>query len=137
MGVTASEIKKAHTILKKDLGVKYPFALSGINSDGKKLWYKNLTNIIKVDGKKQTVIEEFISEFLHKVDFGSDNVAQRFYPISNSKLVVVDPKHQFGQPTISGRNITTSAIKKLFDGGETIDDIADLYSIKITQVSCA
>ena len=137
MGVTATEIKKAHNILRKDLNVKYPFALSGINSDGKKLWYKNLTNIIKVDGKQQTVIELFISEFLHKVDFGGDNLAQRFYPINNSKLIVVDPKHQFGQPTISGRNITISAIKKLHDGGEAIKDIAELYSIKSSQVSDA
>ena len=137
LGVAASEIKKAHSILAKDLGTKYPFASSGIKTDGKKVWYETLENLIKVDGKKQFTIKEFILGFLHKIDFGKDNLAQRFYPLNNSKLVVVDPKHQFGQPTVSGRNITTSAIRKLHDGGESIKNIADLYDIKSSQVSDA
>jgi uncharacterized protein (DUF433 family) len=133
-GVAASEIKKAHTILGRDLGVKYPFALSGIKTDGKKLWYEQLGNIIKVDGKKQYDIKEFIDEFLQKIDFGKNNIAERFYPLTNSRKVVVDPKHQFGQPTVSGRNITTSAIRKLHEGGETIRNISTLYDLKQSQV---
>ncbi len=42
--------------------------------------------------------------------------------------------HQFGQPTILGRNITVSTIKQLYFGGETVKDIASLYDIKETQV---
>lgn len=134
LGVTANEIKKAHSILAKDLNVKYPFALSGIKTDGKKVWYETLENLIKVDGKKQFASKEFIVEFLHKIDFGENKVAMRFYPLNNSKLVVVDPKHQFGQPTIAGRNIAVSIIKKLYDGGESVNDISKLYEIKDSQV---
>lgn len=134
LGVKSSEIKKAHSILSKDLNIKYPFALSGIKTDGHKVWYETLENLIKVDGKKQFAIREFIIDFLHKVEFGENNLAQRFYPLKDSKLVVVDPKHQFGQPTISGRNITVSTIKKLNDAGESIKEIASLYNINDSQV---
>jgi len=134
LGVIANEIKKAHSLLVKELGVEYPFALSGIKTDGEKLWYESLGNLVCVDGKKQIAIKEFIEEFLHKIDFGSDNLAKRFYPLDNTKLIVVDPKHQFGQPTISGRNITISTIKKLIDGGETIASVSDLYDITNNQV---
>lgn len=134
LGVPASEIKKAHSILGKDMNVRYPFALSGIRTDGKKLWYEELGNIIKIDGKKQYIIKEFLNQFLLKIDFGKSNIAERFYPLSNSKKVVVDPMHQFGQPTISGRNITTSAIRKLHEGGETIKNISNLYDLKQSQV---
>ncbi|MCC6186528.1 MAG: DUF433 domain-containing protein [Chitinophagaceae bacterium] len=134
LGVPTSEIKKAHSILSKDLNVKYPFALSGIQTDGKKIWYETLGNLIKIDGKKQYAIKEFIKQFLHKVEFGENSLAKRFYPLSNTKQIVVDPMHQFGQPTISGRNITISTIKKLNDAGETINEIALLYDIKETQV---
>lgn len=137
LGVSAAEIKRVHLILSKDLNVQYPFALSGINTDGKKVWYEKLGNLIKIDGKKQLVIKEFIIEFLHKIDFGENNLAKRFYPVNKSKLVVVDPKHQFGQPTIAGRNITISTIKKLYEGGESIIDIASLYDINTSQVNHA
>lgn len=135
--VPAVEIKKAHKILSKELKVKYPFALSGIRTDGKNVWYETLENLIKIDGKNQFVIREFITKFLHKIEFGENNIAKCFYPIPNSKLVVVDPKHQFGQPTITGKNISVSAIKKLYEGGETPSEIASLYDIKIAQVAHA
>lgn len=137
LGVTALEIKKAHSILAKELKIKYPFALSGIQTDGKKVWYETLENLIKVDGKNQFVIREFITKFLHKIEFGDNNLAKCFYPLPNSKLVVVDPKHQFGQPTIKGKNISISTIKKLYDGGETTQEIATLYDLKETQVAHA
>jgi uncharacterized protein (DUF433 family) len=137
LDVPASEIKKAHSILAKELKVKYPFALSGIRTDGKKVWYETLENLIRVDGKNQFAIREFITKFLHKIEFGENNIAKCFYPIPNSKLVVVDPKHQFGQPTITGKNINISTIKKLYDGGETPQEIASLYDIKISQVTHA
>lgn len=137
LGVPASEIKKAHSILVKDLNVTYPFALSGIKTDGKKVWYHTLEGLIKADGKKQLVIEDFIVRFLHKIDFGEDNLAKRFYPLHGSKLVVIDPLHQFGQPTVSGRNITVSTIKKLHDRGETVKDIAGLYDLEESQVTDA
>ncbi len=137
LGVSATEIKKAHTILAKDLCVSYPFALSGIKTDGSKVWYERLGSLVKVDGKMQLTIKEFILEFLHMIEFDKNHIAERFYPLKNSKLIVVDPKHQFGQPTITGRNITTSAIRKLYEGGESIKNIANLYDIKYSQVSDA
>lgn len=137
LGVTANEIKKAHSILEKDLKVKYPFALSGIKTDGKSVWYEKLEQLIKVDGRNQLAIREFIVEFLHKIEFDDNNLAKRFYPLKDSKLVVVDPKHQFGQPTIAGRNISISVIKKLHEGGESVHDIANLYEIKENQVQHA
>lgn len=137
LGVTANEIKRAHSILARDLNIKYPFALAGIKTDGKTVWYETLETLIKIDGKKQYAIKEFIIEFLHKIEFGDNNLAQRFYPLEKSKVVVVDPKHQFGQPTISGRNITVSIIKKMHDGGESINDIAKLYDIRDSYVKQA
>lgn len=134
LGVKPSEIKKAHSLLVKDLNVDYPFALSGIKTDGQKVWYETLENLIRVDGKKQFAIKQFIIQFLHKVEFGDNNLAQRFFPLKNSKLIVVDPKHQFGQPTIAGRNITVSTIKKLNEAGQSIKEIALMYSINDSQV---
>jgi uncharacterized protein (DUF433 family) len=130
------QIFKAHTTIAKDLNVRYPFATK-LRTDGKKIWYEQLGNIIKADGKKQFDIESIIGPFLKRIDFGLDELAQRYYPLENSKLVVVDPKHQFGQPTIFGTNITTEIISKLHNGGETIKNIANLYDINEEQVKSA
>jgi len=130
------QIFKAHATIAKDLNTRYPFATK-LHTDGKKVWYEQLGHLIKADGKKQFDLKAILEPFLKRIDFGADELAERYYPLQNSKLVVVDPKHQFGQPTILGTNITTEIIYKLNKGGETIEDIADLYEINVEQVKSA
>ena len=135
-GISAQKIHKFHEIMSKDLKTPYPFA-GNIRTDGKTLWYEYLDNLIKADGKQQLDFREIIEPFLNQIDFGADNLASRYYPIKQSKNVVVDPKHQFGQPTITGRNIRLDVIKKLYEGGESKENICILYDLQASQVDDA
>lgn len=135
-GVSAQQIKKAHCIIAQELKTKYPFA-HAISTDGKNIWYDLLGNLIKADGKKQLDLKKILLPFLHKIEFGDNDIAARLFPLPKSKNIVVDPKRQFGQPTISGKNISISTIKKLYDGGETKEYISNLYDLKASQVNDA
>jgi uncharacterized protein (DUF433 family) len=136
-GVSSQQIQKAHQIMSKELNTPFPFATAEVSTDKKNIWYETLGNIIKADGKMQFDFKKLISPFLHKVEFDKNNVATRFFPLENSKNVVVDPKHQFGQPTISGRNINVATIKKLYEGGESKESISILYNLKSSEVNDA
>ncbi len=78
-----------------------------------------------------------MEEFFEKIEFDDNNIAVRFFPLANSRNVVVDPKHQFGQPVISGTNIKIQTIFSLYQGGETLKDISSLYDISIDKVKDA
>lgn len=136
-GVSSQQIQRAHQIIAKELNTPFPFAAAEISTDGKRIWYEKLENIIKADGKKQFDLKKLITPFLHRIEFDNNNRASRFYPLEKSKNVVVDPKHQFGQPTINGRNINVATIKKLYDGGESKESISILYNLKPSQVNDA
>jgi uncharacterized protein (DUF433 family) len=136
-GVSSQQIQRAHQIIAKELNTPFPFATAEISTDGKRIWYEKLENIIKADGRKQFDFKKLISPFLHRIEFDNNNIATRFFPLEKSKNIVVDPKHQFGQPTISGRNINVATIKKLFDGGESKENISVLYNLKSSQVDDA
>lgn len=137
LGLSAQQIQKAHIVIAKELNTDFPFATTMISTDGKGIWYEKLENIVKADGKKQFDIKKIITPFLHKIEFDDNQVALRFFPLDKSKNVVVDPKFQFGQPTITGRNIGIATIKKLYDGGESPEVIASLYDLKVKEVSDA
>jgi uncharacterized protein (DUF433 family) len=92
---------------------------------------------MKGDGKQQPSIKTFIEPFLKKIEFGNDMLAKRFFPLEKSKIIVVDPKHQFGQPTITGTNIRVDVIRKLHDGGESKKNICILYDLKARQIDDA
>ena len=100
------------------------------------MYYKYLDSLLKLDKKRQFYFK-FIENFLEKIEFDENNIAVRFYPLANSKNIVVDPKHQFGQPVIQGTNIKTQTLFSLYKGGESLEDISVLYNLTIDKVSDA
>jgi uncharacterized protein (DUF433 family) len=136
-GVSSQKIQKAHHYISKQLNTKYPFALAGISTDGKKIWYEYLENMINADGTNQIDMKRIIEPFLDKIDFGDNYHAERYFPLGKTHQVVIDPQHQFGQPTLPGTNLKTDTIFKLYRGGETKKSICILYDISQKQVSDA
>lgn len=146
-GVSAQELRRAHKIMSDELNTNYPFAVAdSFNFEKRKykshVWYgvkdaeTNTVNLIKADGKGQISLS-FMQTFIEKIEYDKNNLATRFFPLDNSKNVVVDPKRQFGQPTIEGTNIKTQTIYHLHLGGETNENICTLYSLTSDKVQDA
>ena len=141
-GVTSGTIKNFHNKLSKDLKTIYPFASIKVHTPKERkkktqIWFDYMGELMKGDGKLQPSIRSFIEPFLNQIEFGSDLLAKRFYPITNSRNVVVDPKHQFGQPVISGTNLQIKTINFLIKAGETKRNVCLLYDINEDQVNDA
>jgi uncharacterized protein (DUF433 family) len=148
-GLSTNEIKKLHHELSTTLKTPYPFAMAQDyyvdhrkpkdpqkKTKKKFVYYTYLASLIKLSPKKQFSFN-FMETFLDKIEFDDNNLAVRFFPLANSKNVVVDPKHQFGQPTINGTNIKTQTIYNLYNGGETLENISILYNIPVKKVEDA
>ena len=74
---------------------------------------------------------------MNKLDFDKNNLAERLYPMGKKNSVVVDPKHQFGQPTIKGTNLFPKTIFNLYQKKEPKTFIASSYDITLKQVNDA
>lgn len=140
-GLSSTQIRKLHCKLSELLNTSYPFAIAqDYFIEGRKtkkfIYYTYLENLIKLDNKLQFSLR-FMEKFLEKIEFDDNNLAVKFFPLPNSKNIVVDPKHQFGQPIIVGTNIKTQTLFSLYRGGETLEDISILYNISIDKVEDA
>lgn len=132
-GLSSQKIQKYHNQLSKELNTHYPFART-IHTDGKSIWYDALDELIKADGKKQLDLKHILNPFLHKIQFGANGLAERYFPLDNSKSIVIDPHHQFGSPTITGTNIKVLIINDFYKSGESVENICNLYNITEKQV---
>lgn len=132
-GLSSQKIQKYHEHLSAELKTYYPFART-IHTDGKSIWYDALGELIKADGKLQLHIKHILEPFLDKIEFGSNGLARRYFPLDNSKNIVIDPNHQFGSPTITGTNIKTLIINDFYKSGESVGNICNLYSLTEKQV---
>lgn len=135
-GISAQKIKKAHELISKEQNTEYPFARP-IETDGKDIWYNYLENIIRADGRKQIDLKKILDPFLHKIDFGGNKIAERYFPLDRKHKIVIDPKHQFGQPTIVNTNIKASTIYSYYKGGETKQNIKYIYNLTSKQINDA
>lgn len=148
-GVPAQQLRKIHSIMAEELNSQYPFAKAdAFNIENRKtkkslkikkaVYYTSDDSLIKADGKHQiTISETFIKQFIQKIEYDKNNLAKRFFPLENSKNIVVDPHHQFGQPIIEGTNIKTKTIYHLYLGGETNENICTLYHLSHDKVQDA
>jgi uncharacterized protein (DUF433 family) len=139
-GVSATQVRRLHHHLSNLLGTQYPFATSPdfyIEVRKKKVvYYEYLNNLMRFDKRYQFSLR-LIEGFLEKIEFDGHNLAVKFFPLAGSKNIVVDPKHQFGQPIVSGTNIKTQTLYGLYKGGESLEDISALYDISLDKVQDA
>lgn len=137
---SAQFLRKAHAIMAEELNTPYPFATADAfdfehKGKRKRLYYEKDGNIINIDGKHQISLS-FVKPFLEKIEF-DNGIAKRFFPLENSKNIVVDPLRQFGQPIINGTSIKAETVYNLHQGGETDETICILYDLTLDKVQDA
>ena len=138
-GVTAQKIIQAHQVLATHLNVAYPFATSNVFTDGKSVFFQHseISQIIHADETLQIVIREVLNLFLKKIEFDSDQLAKRFFPMGKDHNVIIDPQRQFGQPVVGETNVLTESLYQLYKGGESAKTIATIYDLPEQDVKDA
>ncbi len=139
-GVKTKDILMAHQKLSLINKTKFPFATNSIikamSTDGKQIFFSYNGEELTLDGKLQFNLG-FIKEFFKNIDFGSDELATRLWPMGRKSSIVVDPQHHFGQPVINGTNIVPDTIFNMSLAGENNKFIALIYNISEKQVTDA
>lgn len=139
-GVKTREVLNAHKELSAFYKTNFPFAtkevLDNIHTDKSKIYLNRNGDTISLDGSKQFNLE-IIKIFFQNLDFDNDMLASRFWPLGKKHKIVCDPHHKFGQPVISGTNIQSEAIYKMFLAEEPIPFIASVYEITVKDVKDA
>jgi uncharacterized protein (DUF433 family) len=138
LGVAQKKIFEAHEAMAKQLKTIHPFASAKVLTDGKSILYAlEDGTTIKADKSKQIALKQIIEDFCRKIEFSDNNLAEKFYPLGKNKHIVVDPHHQFGQPTVEETNVLAETIYNMHEAGETNEFLSRLYDISLKEVQAA
>jgi uncharacterized protein (DUF433 family) len=141
-GVKLPEIKNAREYMCQEFSTEYPFATTRFKTDGKDVWVgldeiidgESSKKLVKVNKGGQLAWAEVVATKFTEFDYEGD-LALRWHPRGKSSPVYIDPRISFGAPIVKG--IATWAIKGRFDAGESIQDIAEDFSISAHEVGSA
>jgi uncharacterized protein (DUF433 family) len=128
----------AHEEMTNHLNTPFPFASAQILTDGRSILYSLQDGTtVHADKSKQITLRQIIQDFCKKIEFADSQLAERYFPLGKSSNIVVDPHHQFGQPTIAHTNILAQTIYNFHKAGESNNFIAKLYDLPLKDVTAA
>jgi len=136
IGVSFPKIKLAHSKLSEILVTNYPFAHAELMTDGKRIFYEYLDeSLLEVDERQQFSFTNLVAPYCKKIDFQEKtHLAERFWPLGKNHHIVVDPHHSFGQPVITGTNITVETIYSMLNAGESPEFVASIYDLNLNAI---
>lgn len=135
-GVPVARMRPALEQLRSQIGIEHALASDQLQTDGAEiLWdlqekdaaFKDNRLVIVRHG--QATFGEVVREHLKHVDYGDGYVRQLRIPRADGADLTVDPRINFGQPTLTGYGIRRDAILDRISAGETIDHVAFDYDL--------
>lgn len=138
-GVTLKKIRAAREYLSKQLEAEHPFAQYRFKTDGKELWmdYAQMhapsdKTLLAASLGGQLAWTDIIGR-LQEFEYDDESkLAVKWRVAGADSSIVIDPRIQFGAPTIDG--VATWVFKGRWDAGELIDDIADDFGVPNSAV---
>lgn len=137
-GVRPKEVLLAHKELSSRYNSPFPFALKdvllNIKTDGKQVFFHEKKEvIITLDGTKQLNLN-LIQLFYASLEFDSQDLASRFYPLGKEKSILIDPKRKFGRPVFKQSNTFPEVIYQHYLAGDSKEYLAAVYELSDNEV---
>jgi uncharacterized protein (DUF433 family) len=138
-GVSWAAIRIASNRAKQIVAEDHPFSTKRFRTDGKTI----LIDIAHESGEEelldlvrnQFAFRKVIWPFLYKgLEFGSEDVAARWWPMDRRRHVVIDPTRSFGQPIVDREGVPTATLVAAYKGERSIERIATWFEISVASV---
>lgn len=146
VGVRPEKFRVAAGEVARIKGMSHPFAFEHlqeyIREDGKDFYFR-VEGVEEESWQKLTgrnkgnfAWDLVVRPYLHEVEFQNE-YARRWFPADASRLVVLDPAIQFGEPVIAGTRVPTALIAGQLQAGDSVDLLAEGYRLTLDQVMAA
>lgn len=138
-GVSLRKIKAAREYLAKQMEAEFPFAEYRFKTDGRELWmdYAQFEaaagdkTLLVASREGQLAWSDIIGK-LQEFDYEEAGLAIRWHVRGADQEVVIDPRVQFGAPSVHG--VATWVYKGRWQAGEPVDEIADDFGVANSSV---
>jgi uncharacterized protein (DUF433 family) len=144
--IPLQRIREAVDYVAREFPSKHPLISRQFYHDGKDLFIRVLEHgekerTINASRRGQFAIREVVDLFLHRIEYGADGWPKRFFPVRRNdaehKFFAIQPNLAGGHPVIEGTGIRVSVILGRYQGGDSIEELAEDYGIDPSVVQKA
>jgi uncharacterized protein (DUF433 family) len=118
--------------------VSHPFCTRQFVTDGRQIFIElhdetGEGSLLEI-ATDQQVFAQITRPFLQQFDFKDGALPERWWPLGKDGHVVVDPRKNFGQPTIFKEGVPTQTLARSFKANGSIEEVARWYEISPKSV---
>ena len=132
-GVSAITIRKTIVEVSRLIGESRPLSTKRFKTDGRSIFLE----LVSEDGdtrlldifKQQYAFKKIIEQSLKDVEF-LDDAPNRWWPMTRSKGIVVDPARSFGQPIDEESGVPTRVLATAVAAEGSVDAAARVWAVK-------
>lgn len=139
-GVPLRVIRASLDAARVVLGTDYPFTTFRFLTDGKSIFHEalNREKLLTDLPRRQLVFGHIIRPNLYAgIEFNDRGMAKRWFPLKNSKAVVLDPEISFGRPSLTQYGIPTEVIAQAYKTESDKSLVATQFDITVAEVSAS
>lgn len=141
-GVPVGRVRKALERLRSEIGIEHALASDRLKTDGAEILWDLREESSEFDDNRlvvvrngQAVFGEIIREHLRYVNYRDGYIGQLRIPRADGAGVTVDPKINFGQPTLTEYGVRVEDIIDRLYAGEAMEDVASDFNLPTETVS--
>ena len=143
-GVPMGKLRKAVRCAEQEFKVKRLLLSPELRTEAGALLIERYGQLVDLSASGQLAIRRMFKEHLNRVEWDENAFPVRLFAstrgsVSNSdvRTVAISADVAFGRPVLVNGSITTAAIAKRIDAGETIDELADDYDLSPQDIESA
>lgn len=138
-GVTWKTLRQAHNQAQKIFGRFHPFCTNRFATDGRAIFVelreKNNEVALYDIASVQRVFDRIIRPFLKELEFAEGEIPTRWWPMGKDRQVALDPRRNFGQPSIFREGIPTQILARSVGANRSVEEVARWFEISAKAVN--
>lgn len=135
-GVSWVTMRRAHAKAQAELQTTHPFCSKQIATDGKNILLQQaeedsdqaLINLVT----EQREFTRIVQDFLKELEFSGDDIV--WWPLGKQRNIVVDPKRNFGQPTLVKSGVPATTLAQSVKANSSVELVARWYEVQQIEV---
>ena len=135
-GVSWRTMRRAHQKAQRELKTTHPFCSNRIATDGKNILLRQGeedSDEVLIDlVNNQREFRRIVQDFLKGLEFSGSDII--WYPLGKQRQIVIDPKRNFGQPTVARSGVPSQVLARSVKANASSDLVAKWFEVQPEEI---
>lgn len=144
-GVRLPKVRRALDYVQRQFPVDHPLINQAFQTDGLDLFVERYGELINASREGQHAMKEIIGVYLKRIEWDAKGLPIKLYPftrdtqaetapVSDPRVVVMNPAVSFGRPVIVGTGIPVSSIYERYRAGDSVAELAQAFRLDTSAI---